>query len=235
MKKFLPWILILPVFIAFTPQGQKYFSVTLDQNFYTKGKVMKVRGRLYYDLNTGKMVTHYTEPFEYYYLANNKGEIQLYYPAKNEVLLTGGLAYRTDRTLIYYFLSHKTRDLGLADLGFRMQKSEYKEGHLITSWINPEIQNEGIARVETVHKNFLPIYLGYYNARNRLVQKVYYYGYTKVGGLDFPAKVVEITYLPDGDSTINRTVYSDFSINEDDESRTFIQFKVPSDARVIEK
>ncbi len=235
--KYLKWTLIftgLFMALAFTQSSSRQVSVKMDSKFYIKGRVVHATGDIYYNFTTGKMVSHFVTPMDYYLLMNNKGEAQVYYPKSNEVVLTRGMDFNTEKTLLYYFLANKIYDLGLKDLGFSMTHTRFEEGHMISEWSPKGTMKTSLSKIELVHKNYLPIYLGYYNTKKELVQKIFYYNYRTVKSLNFPQKVVEITYLPDGDSTVKRMAYSGFSFGINPDNEKYFNFSVPKSAKIVE-
>jgi len=76
--------------------------------------------------------------------------------------------------------------------------------------------------------------MGYYDKENNEVKKVYYYKYQEQNRVVFPSTIAQFDYLPNGDSIITRTIYSDMEVNVAADSELF-EFKIPEDSKVIKK
>lgn len=230
LKYLIPAIVILSI-LSFKLYENNRVSISMESKTLSKGKVMTVSADVYYDHSKSKMITHYTKPSEYYFISNSKGEAKIYNPKKNEVYLEQGFEYNTHQTLFYYFLSNQIYDLGLKELGFKITDTKFKDGMKITTWFSPASLSETVSKVELVHENYLPIFLGYYNSKGKLTKKIYYYKYSDNVSLKFPMKVVEFNYLANGDSIVNRIAYSNLKIN-DIKDKNF-DFKIPENAKII--
>ena len=222
--------LIILLFLSAIVPLEK-ISLNMESQSLKNGKKSTVTAEIFYKPSTGIMTIHYLKPIECVFISNAKGEAKIYYPAKNEVYLTQSVAFDTEKSLLYYFLSNKTSDLGLKDLGFTLSETKYEDKMLITTWKAPFSLAKEFSKVELVSENYVPIYLGYYNASFKLVKKIYYYQYSQIQSVKLPLKVVEFNYLPDGDSVVNRIVYSDVRLNEQANSPYF-NFKVPENAKI---
>lgn len=218
---------------AFTSGAGKKVSLHMKSRIAAKGSMVVSEADIYYNFEQGKMTMKYEKPFEYYVLSNNRGETKMYYPSKNEVYLNNNPLFSTEKNLLYYFLSNKTYDLGLKDMGYSLFKTRYEEGHMISTW-KPVQAGSSIAEVELVHKNYLPIFIAYYDEKGKLLQKIFYYDYTLVNGLNFPSKVVEISYLGIQDSSVTKIEYSDILFGENENNKSFFEFKVPQNAKLVE-
>lgn len=206
-------------------------SLNMESQSLRNGKKSTVTAEIYYRPVTGILTIHYLKPVDCVFMSNAKGEAKIYYPQKNEVFITQSVAYDTEKSLLYYFLSNKTSDLGLKSMGFILNETRYEDKLLITTWKAPVSLAKEFSQVELVAENYLPIYIGYYNASFKLIKKIYYYDYTTVSSIRLPLKVVEFNYLPDGDSIINRISYSNIKINELAQS-TYFNFKIPENAKI---
>ena len=207
-------------------------SLNMETKILSQGKYVTTTAEIFYKYSEGKMVVHYQKPMEYIVISNSKGEAKIYNPKRNEVTVKQGIVFETEKSLFYYFFSNRINDLGLKDLGFVLSNTRFDEGLLITTW-KPGLSSEYISKVELVHEKYVPIYVGYYDKKGKLAKKIFYYDYFSNGSVKLPRKVVEFSYLQDGDSIINRTVYSNFRFNEEAKS-TWFDFNVPSNAKIVD-
>ncbi|MCF8296330.1 MAG: hypothetical protein K9J13_02195 [Saprospiraceae bacterium] len=231
--------LIILAIIIITVSSFKIFqssriSISMESKTLIKGKSLTLIADVYYDNSNSIMVTHYTKPNDYYFITNSKGEAKIYDPVKNEVMLDQGIQYNTQQTLFYYFLSNQIYDLGLKDLGFKITDTKFKDGMQITTWFSPPALAEKVSRVELVHEDYLPIFLGYYDKNGKLAKKIYYYNYSTNSDIKFPLKVVEFNYFVNGDSIVNRIAYSNLKMANQSTNKYF-DIKIPENAKIVNK
>jgi outer membrane lipoprotein-sorting protein len=220
-------------FSSFLSSPVKKISCSMETVSLTQNKKFRLTADIYYNYSSGKLIMHYSKPSDYLLLTNSKGEAKMYNPKTNEVSLKMGFEYDTKNTLLYYFFANKQYDLGLKDLGFSLKDTKFDEGLMITTWQPPFDMKSAVGKVELVHENYLPIYLGYFSPEGKLTKKIYYYEYTQVANVKLPLKVVEFNYLSNNDSLVSRTIYSNIKYNEQANSKYF-SFKIPDNAKVID-
>ena len=78
-----------------------------------------------------------------------------------------------------------------------------------------------------------PIFIGYKGEKGNYIKKVFYYSYETIGSIDFPKSITEFSYISKKDSIISKTYFDSFQLNNPAD-REFIEFEVPSNARLIE-
>ena len=228
-------ILAIILFASFANQKRiNKISMVQESSFLANGIKVVMTSEIFYNHAERKMVTKFGEPYNYIIISNDKGEAKVYYPKENKVLLTQGMSFNTENSLLYYFLANKINDLGLSDLGFRLNNTKYEDDLMISEFVPMNMVNSKLSKVELVHKNFLPVYVAYYNDKNEVVQKIFYYQYQNFSYLNLPMKAVEYSYVSPKDSSITRKIYSNVNIN-DNASSEYFNFKIPEDASVITK
>ena len=94
----------------------------------------------------------------------------------------------------------------------------------------PSVPGKGVAKVELVLENYLPIYLAYYNDKGAVVSRTYLSSYNRFSNLMLPLRVTSVQYTSKKDSTLVRTIYSDVVVDGQD---PMFDFKVPSDAKPL--
>lgn len=217
--------------IAFTI-GIERLSVSMVSKTVQKGKVVTIIADVYYQKKTGLMITHFTKPFETISITDAYGNMKIYDPKINTVMQMTGLNYSSDNSLFYYFLSNKTEDMGLKNMGFKLINTKLDNKMVITSWTSTS-STTTITKAEVVHQNYVPIYLAFYNKKNRVVSKTYYSNYQKIGGVNIPLTVTEIQFSAlSNDSLIQRKSYSnpliDMQVND-----MWLNYKIPADAKIV--
>jgi len=195
------------------------------------GKVFIIKADVFYNID-GNMTLHYTYPQEYIFITNPKGEIKVYYPSTNKVLIQQNEIFSSENDVLYSFFSQKTTDMGLKEYGFVIQNSRYQQDMMITTWLPPISAMDKISKIEMAHENYLPIYTAIYNTKSKFSKKIYYGDYMNVSQYSFPLKITEIEYLANGDSIISRKQYSDIKTGIRAKSAYF-NYTIPSNATLI--
>lgn len=207
-------------------------SVRMESKRLFNGKVVIVKADLFFKYTEGTLLMHYFYPTDYLFITNSKGEVKMYFPDKNEVMIQQNQIFASDNDALYFFLSNQVNDLGLKEMGYSVASTRFEEGITITSWLPPSWQIGRISKVELAHENYLPIYTAYYNEKSKAIRKVYFTNYFMSSAAALPQRITEIEYLPNGDSIISRKIYSDikFDLNASNE---YFDFKIPANAKPI--
>lgn len=194
------------------------------------GKSVTIKGDIFYQHN-GNMVTHFFYPREYFVIANKLGEIKIYDPSRNTVILYQNFLFSTQSSQFYYFFSGKSADMGLSDIGF-VQEKIYPEKNLVVSvWKLKQPDKKAlIQRVKLVYQGQQPVYMHYEDASGKLIRKVFYYNYSQLEDNSFPFTTTEVVY-ENGDSTVTKTVFGDFRVNQQATGQYF-NFQIPYNAKI---
>jgi hypothetical protein len=83
-----------------------------------------------------------------------------------------------------------------------------------------------------VFENGLPVYSEYQANKKKIVKKIYYTNYKDFTQFRLPLKIIEISYLPSGDSLINRTLFSNVTVSASADDKYF-NFKIPDNAKPV--
>lgn len=222
-------LLVLGSLLPFAPQTIDRLSATVTTRQVQQGKSVTVRGEMFYQSN-GNMVTHFTFPREVVILSTKLGETRIYDPRRNTVIRYQSESFSTQTTQLAFFLNGTTADMGLTQLGFVQDKTTSTGKLLITEWrLKTPNAKAPIQRVRIVYDRANPIYMHYADGAGKILRKVFYYGYQPIDGRPFPATTTEIVYQ-ERDSTVSKTVYSDFRLNRDATSPYF-EYAIPASAR----
>ena len=205
-------------------------SASFTSRSVREGKTVSIRAELCY-ATTGRMVTHFSDPFQQYVINNSRGEISIYDPKKNTVIQQQNFTYGTETTQFYFFLNNKKEDLGLKQMGFIFKNIRSEKDLLISRWIAPMQFSKQLKELELVHRNGNPIYMKYVNGQDKTIKKVFYYNYQNLNGTDFPTAITQIDYIAN-DSIISKTSYTDIRVNEA-ANANLLDFKVPATAKTL--
>lgn len=234
--RFFPAFCFLPVFFLTASFGlfipvQK-ISVEMIAKSVHKGKSVTAKADVFYQTSGGLMVTHFTSPFEQVVITNSKGEFKNYDVKNNTLMQSQGLDYSSKNSFFYYFLTGKTQDMGLAAFGYMLKDTRVEKEMVITTWHPPAGSSAELSKVEIVHENLAPVFMGFYDAEGKPAQKIFYSNYQNIQDLRMPMNITEFQYLPDGDSIVSRRSYSNVKINESVEN-TYLNFKIPANAKLV--
>ncbi|WP_266364548.1 LolA family protein [Tellurirhabdus rosea] len=224
-------ILFFSLSSFFSPsQTIERLAVQLTTRQVAQGKSVTIRGELFYQ-RSGDLVTHFTYPKEMVILANKFGETRIYDPKANAVMRVQNAMFGTQTTQLSYFLSGATADMGLSQIGFVQKKTSTAKGLLVTDWKPKTADKKAlIQRVRVVYNGLNPIYMHYTDGGGKVIRKVYYSGYQNLGARPFPTATTEIMY-DKGDSTVSKTTYTDFRLNQQANSPYFT-YRIPANAQV---
>lgn len=210
-------------------QQGNYIALKQRTEILESGKKMSNEVDLYFDKNRQMLTKHYHTTPEFVMVVNALGEIKNYYPGTNQVDYKQISELSSKRNLIYYFANNLTEQLGLADDGFQLSSNTYEKQYYVAFWKAPSIL-KGIETVKMVYDNGLPIYSEYQANKKKVLKKIYYTNYKDFTQFRLPLKIIEISYLPSGDSIVNRTMFSEVKVTTTADDK-FFNFKIPDDAK----
>jgi hypothetical protein len=180
------------------------------------------------------MLTHTVKPVESYIFVNSKGELKVYNPADNTVMIQPNSGVTSQSSFIYYFLNGSTSDMGLKKSGYRLTDTKFENNMVITTWMPPAVMAGLMGKAELVHENYLPVHLAFFNDKGEPAMKVYYSNFFKSGDHSLPLTVTEFRYRSPVDSTIEKKVYSNVKFNNDVEAR-YSTYRIPENAKVLSR
>jgi hypothetical protein len=92
---------------------------------------------------------------------------------------------------------------------------------------------KGIDKVKMVFENRLPVYTEYQSLKSKVIKKIYYTNYKDFSQFRLPLKIIEINYLPSGDSIVTRTLFSNVKASSSGDDDYF-NFKIPENAKPLD-
>lgn len=212
--------------------NQNFISIHLKNETFQNGRLFTLESDYFFDTETGNLVVTNKLPKNHIKISNRLGEVKVYYPDENKVNIKQSEYFSSENELVYYFLSNKTSDLGLAREGFTVTDTRMEGSFQVVTWDAPVSMNS-LSKVELVFEDGQPVFAGYYNRKGALARKIYYYNYEFFSNFILPMKVTQITYTPEGDSIIQRNTWSSLHSSPVPQSG-FFNFKIPEDAVVID-
>lgn len=235
MKKFLiitavAVVVTISTSFIYIKENVEKLTMEMTMRELKGGKSYTVKASIGY-IENGSLISHFTEPLNYYLITSNNGIYQIYNPKENSVTKGINPIFGSNQTQLHYFLKSGQNDLGLKDIGFSLSSSKIENGLLIKEYKPTMQKSGGINSIELVHEKDKPIFMGAKDEKGNYIRKTYYYNYLKVGNKNFPSTITEITYNAPGDSSISKLSYSDIRINEAAD-KELLNFKVPQNATV---
>lgn len=195
------------------------------------GKTIESNATIYFREN-GEMITKYWPPLETVVFNNLDGEIKIYNERENTVVQSVNYHIGTSNSNFYFFLQGNTESMGLSELGFKLMESRIEDGLIITEWASPRGFDNDVDRIELVHQNNLPVFMGHKSRKGDYMRKTYFYDYNLVNDyIDFPYSITEIEYTPN-DSIISKTQYANFKFDSEVDA-SMLEYQIPSNAKVI--
>jgi len=223
-------VLLIPAFLCLSSQVINRLSATVTTRQVQQGKSITIKGDVFYQRN-GNMVTHFSFPRRVVILANKLGETSIYDPVRNAVIRYQNEAFSTQTTQISFFLNGTTSDMGLIQAGFVQAKTTNTGKLLVTGWrLKTPNKKAPVQHVRIVYDRANPIYMHYEDGAGKVIRKVYFYNYQPLEGRPFPTTTTEVVYQ-NRDSTVSKTVYSDFRLNSA-ASSPYFDYSIPANATV---
>ena len=226
------WLLIVFLIItSFSAAAQRSVAADVEVKTLYAGKVTTVKNKVYCN-SSGRMVRVFDSPSLYYTVTNPNGEFSLYIPETNEVYSDRKDDFSDKDDLVYLFLSGRSGDMGLSLYGYKLSSTSQEGEGLVKRTYVTAVKGKGVAKVELVLENYLPIYLAYYDAGGAVVSKTYLSSYSKFTNFVLPLRVTSVQFTSKKDSTLVRTVYSNVRLDGDD---PMFDFQVPADAKPVKQ
>jgi hypothetical protein len=225
-------VLVIAALVAFTAD-QSRISVHLESKRLHNGQVVTTVADIYFRNSDGVLVIHYIKPNDYVFMTNANGEAKVYYPNKNEVIVSQNEMFSSENDILYTFLSNRHSDMGLKEGGFILTSSTRdKNNYIVTTWVPQAPQKSPISKIELVHEEYFPIFMSYYNTNGKVFKKTYFSAYYTKGANPIPTQIIDIDFLPKNDSIVSRKKYSDIRINGEANS-TYFNYTIPANAKLI--
>lgn len=227
------FLLLVFTILQFSLAAQMFENVSVKANLrkVNNSRIQNLSLTSYFGAS-GKMVAIYDKPDNMVILNDEKGRVAIYDTDNNTVVKANNPYYSSRTNELYYFINNKKYDLGLSEIGFKMQDSKMEEGLIVTEWIPPIDGMKYFSFIKMVHDGDNPIYLEYRDQDNEVIKKVYYYNYEQFNYLEIPTAVTTINFLSENDSTVSKTTYSDLEFDSE-MNRIKLNYKIPSDAKTI--
>jgi hypothetical protein len=197
-------------------QGQNYYRLRVDitvKKRYHDGKFSLVKGTVYYDNTTGKMVTDIWFPEKEQYVMLGK----MVYVIKNGKLISASENPMPPETTIFALvLKNSIQYYGLENSDFKLSDVQEDGDLVISTWLPPDNLKTVIGKILIANKNGLITGIIFYNAEGKIVSKQFFEEYRNINGIMFPTRMIQFFYDEQGNETIQKTEFKNIVIDEKD-------------------
>lgn len=232
MKKLSIFFILFCIYVIVGQEKVRVISAAIEAKTLKGKEYITANGTVLYDVNSGKLITHFFKPLEQLSITNYNGEFVQYYKGNNTVSQKMNPEFSSKKSIFYLFLNGKSTDMDLKNSGYVLRKTKNEEGMIITTWQPGKNSNTQSSRIELVHEKSLPIYMGIYDKKGKIGLKVYYSNYVSVSGVMIPQSITEIEFESPKDSIITTREYKDFKVNKNADI-TYLNYKVPTNAKPV--
>lgn len=212
--------------------AQQRISVDVEEVSVAKGQKVTVTRSIFLHPD-GRMVVEQHRPDRSIIITNTLGEMQVYTPRNNEVIVASGKEMSSGNDLVAMFASGAYVDMDLPMYGYT-QSGVRREDGLTIKTFEPKGGASGqgaAAKVELVFQQQLPICMVYYDGGGQTLRKLYFSRY-EYGRIALPMRVTEVEYTSPTDSLVRLSRYSNLRFGAEAASEMF-DFQVPADAKRV--
>ena len=230
-----PLVIVCSLLLLSFKQSNDTRQISLDfsSRILERGKYVSVSGQVFFRKTDGVLTTHLVKPFENVTIVNAAGEMKIYDPIANTIIQNHSALNSSESSYFYHFLNGSYNDLGYGKAGYVISGTRLEKGLMITNWVPRKGFSTPISSIELAQEKSLPIFVSFKDNRNKLLGKIYFSSYQKIGSLQLPLKITEIMYKEKKDSVITVKHYSNPKLNQAADA-AWLDFKIPANARVIE-
>lgn len=219
-------LILLTLLLPTLALAQQRLSVDVQTITVSGGKKVTATKSLYLTPD-GRLISEMQRPQHIITTTNALGEMRIYNPADNTVMIVDDKELASSKELVTMFASGRFMDMDLPVYGYTQSDIRQQDGMTIKTF-EPKSKTNGAAKVELVFERHLPVCMVYYGPKGNAVRKVYFSRY-ELGRVPMPMRITEVEYSSPTDSLIRLSTYSKLVIGAEAQSEMF-DFQVPSDA-----
>jgi len=209
-------VLLLPKFIF----GQQFYRIKAEFSIKAKltdGTSQLTMGTLYYDKNAKNLVYDIKFPEPEIWVTK---DTILYKIVKNEIVEKQAIPAMTEFSIFHLSLNGRLPDYGLRNSFYNITKVEKDGDMVITTWepTSGLSKNLGKIMISNTDKRLYGII--FFGPENNIRSKQFFEDYNKYHGMDFPGKIVQITYIGE-EENYQITTFKNVLINDDKENHMY--------------
>lgn len=226
-------VVAIVISTAFVP-SMSIEKLSLDLHVRTlyQGKSVRGSGTLYYQTRGGKLITKMDAPLEQLVITTTTGEYKSYDFKDNTVMLMQGAEFSSRSSFVHQFITGQVTDMGLTQIGYKLTETKYQDNLVVNVYRAPSNIDISAQRAEIAYEDFLPIFIGFFDANGAPIQKTYYTNFQNVGYARMPFTITEIAFMGEADSSITQRIYSNLKLNGE-VSNEWLNYEIPKDANIV--
>ncbi len=209
-----------------TTSAQDYFRMCAE--FTTKvkpaeGKANLTKGTIFYDKYTKELIYDISFPSKEKWIIQDS---RIYKIKDDSLYFTDEIPSLNEFTIFHLSLNSSLSYYGLKEAKFEIAKVD-KKGDLIISYWNIPVQVQKIIGNIAVAKKADNLYsVVIFDPENQLISKQFFQDYIKMGGFEFPGKVVQIFYDQERRENYQVMEFKNIKLNDTEHEENYhYQFK----------
>ncbi len=227
-KKMIYRILFIYIFLMVLPKiafGQHFFRIEGDISVKEKTEMQSqlTIGRFYYDKNIGKLV--YAISFPEKQVVVSKDTVLYYFLGDTLASRTRSVDL-TKFSIFYLTLSNKLSNYGLDNSFYKIDNVENDGGMVISTWVPGKRFSKHFGKVMLSSKENRLFGIIFYSPEGQIVGKQFFEDYKIINGIDFPTKMIKISYTGE-QKTYQVTTFENIKLNNLNE-KYYYDFPVPA-------
>lgn len=213
---------------CFPASAQRMVKADVLSQQLAKGKKTKQNKQLFCKQDGYMVADIHTDEGRTILLTDHYGRTEIYNPENNTLMFDKkGQLYASVDEPLQLFLQRRTQDMGLEDYGFKLDQVFQEDAQYLKRVYKSTNKDSHCAKVEIVYENYLPVFMAFYDRKDKVINKIYYAHYDFKQRFVFPHRITEISYIGAKDSMIRLDIYSNIQIDTYD---AMFDYQVPADA-----
>lgn len=205
-------LIILLLNICFYVSAQNFYRISGEFSIKAKNDSIAhlVMGKFYYDKNERAVIHENYFPVKETWITS---DTNLYRIIEGAIVSRQFIPDLTDFSIYNMILNNRLENFGLNEDVFTLEHVERSDDMVISTWIPPKKMegSTGKILISTRNKNMFGII--FFNDDEEIIKKQFFEDYIMIGGLAFPGKIIEITYV-DGKESYMVSTYKNIKVND---------------------
>ncbi len=217
--------LILGFIFSFSLKAQLYYRIEADFSIKEKsgsGYENLMLGRVYFDKNIRQSIFDVKFPEKEILIINDTATIKAIKGTYTKHALGSNLL---DFSVLSLFIQGDLDYFGLNNTPFELDKVEQDQGLVISTWVlKDKYVGSPISKLMLSQKDNKLNGLITFDNKGNIISKQIFSDYILVENMAFPARVLQISFLPDGSELKKITEYSNIIVNSE-KNESFYNYK----------
>lgn len=207
---------------AFSQQFHRFSAeYTLKYKDQAGNSVMKM-GKVFYDLNTNKIVIKNGFPVKEYIIHN---DTSIYHIRVGNIVKHTGVISPIEFSIFHLALNGQLSNYGLDKAGYTIENVIKDKGLVIASWIPSEKYQHKLGKILISTKKKKLYGIVFLDLNEKIISKHIFHKYVNIDGFEFPSEMVRITYF-DNYELYELTNYRKIKVNES-ENDNYYNYPIP--------